>query len=349
MLEHAETVVEYGAGGTTLLAVKSSAKRIISIEADPKWLSRLRRNWRIGLAEIQGRLDLRYVNIGPVAKQWSMPADESGRHLWPAYALAPWRPATSADLVLVDGRFRVACIAQTVLNSPSATIVVHDFWNRPRCWRGSNFRLLTAGVPSSAERACRTSKESDIGRIGKEMFFRDELLPSQKRHLFVCGCPRSGTTALQLLLVSHPRIVLGAERYSILARKGKGLHPDLFTKNRFFDIRPRDTFYDAAKYRSYYDALKPRFDDAAWVGDKAPWLFYSLDYINREFPSAHIIVIVRRNPQDVASSYQVRAREPRTKPGRPRVTISKRSTSGTQRRNALSHLSTSLRGVPRSR
>ena len=128
MLEHAETVVEYGAGGTTLLAVKSRVKRIISIEADPKWLSRLRRNWRIRLAEIPGRLELRYVNIGPVAKQWSIPEDESGRHLWPAYALAPWRPATSADLVLVDGRFRVACIAQTVLNSPCATIVVHDFW-----------------------------------------------------------------------------------------------------------------------------------------------------------------------------------------------------------------------------
>ena len=131
---------------------------------------------------------------------------------------------------------------------------------------------------------------------------------TRKRNLFVCGCPRSGTTALQFLLVSHPRIVLGAERYSTLARNGKGLHPALFTKNRFFDIRPRDTFYDAAKYRSYYDALRPRFDDAAWVGDKAPWLFRSLDEIDREFPNAHVIVIVRSNPQDVASSYQIRAR-----------------------------------------
>jgi sulfotransferase family protein len=143
------------------------------------------------------------------------------------------------------------------------------------------------------------------GEMGIISLFRQRV---RKRHLFVCGCPRSGTTALQLLLVSHPRIVLGAERYSTLARKGKGLHPGLFTKKRFFDIRPRDTFYDAAKYRSYYDELEPRFDDAAWVGDKAPWLFYSLGYINRTFPSAHIIVIVRRDPQHVASSFQVRAR-----------------------------------------
>ncbi len=45
-----------------------------------------------------------------------------------------------------------------------------------------------------------------------------------------------------------------------------------------------------------------------WVGDKSPRLFYSLDHINRKFPTAHVIVIVRRNPHDVASSYQVRAR-----------------------------------------
>jgi protein O-GlcNAc transferase len=130
LLERAEIIVEYGSGGSTLLAVKSGAKKIISIEGNRKWVSRLRRNWRIRLAEILGRLDLRYVNIGPVTG-WSMPKGQVGRHLWSAYALAPWRTGISADLVLVDGRFRVACIAQTVLNSSRATIVVHDFWNRP--------------------------------------------------------------------------------------------------------------------------------------------------------------------------------------------------------------------------
>ena len=150
--------------------------------------------------------------------------------------------------------------------------------------------------------------------MGIISFFRKR---TRKRHLFVCGCPRSGTTALQLLLVSHPRIVLGPERYSTLARRGKGLHPDLFTKRRFFDIRPGDTFYDAAKYRSYYDALEPRFDDALWVGDKAPWLFYSFNYINREFPTSQVIVIVRRNPLDVASSFQVRARDAEDKTWSP--------------------------------
>jgi hypothetical protein len=36
------------------------------------------------------------------------------------------------DLVLIDGRFRVACALEAVLRcSPDTTLVIHDFWNRP--------------------------------------------------------------------------------------------------------------------------------------------------------------------------------------------------------------------------
>jgi hypothetical protein len=35
------------------------------------------------------------------------------------------------DLVLVDGRFRVACVFQALLTVPTARILVHDFWQRP--------------------------------------------------------------------------------------------------------------------------------------------------------------------------------------------------------------------------
>jgi hypothetical protein len=131
LLSRARSVVEYGAGGSTLLSLKSEAERIISIEADPQWVCRLQRNWRIRWAVMRGRLSLRYINIGPVKKRWSRPKDETKKHLWPNYALAPWQDNTLVDLVLVDGRFRVACIAQAALNAPGATITVHDFWNRP--------------------------------------------------------------------------------------------------------------------------------------------------------------------------------------------------------------------------
>lgn len=130
-----------------------------------------------------------------------------------------------------------------------------------------------------------------------------------KRHLFVCGCPRSGTTALQQLLGSHPKIVLGVERFFAcsFAANAEGLGPHLFTKERFFDIRPGDTHYgDFSRFGSYYQELAERFDDATWVGDKSPPFVHLLDHIERRFEAAHVVVIMR-DAFDVASSFQVRA------------------------------------------
>jgi hypothetical protein len=43
------------------------------------------------------------------------------------------RSSRKPSVVLVDGRYRVACIAAAVLNAPEeAVIVVHDFWDRDR-------------------------------------------------------------------------------------------------------------------------------------------------------------------------------------------------------------------------
>src|SRR5262249_49162244 len=65
---------------------------------------------------------------------WGRPRSKVFLAKWPAYASAPWSGYRRVipDLVLVDGRFRVACIALAVLNSRSDTVIaVHDFWDRP--------------------------------------------------------------------------------------------------------------------------------------------------------------------------------------------------------------------------
>src|SRR5208283_3476786 len=64
---------------------------------------------------------------------WGDPKDSSARDKWPSYHNKIWtNPAASdADLYLVDGRFRVACFMQIVLNcEPDALIVFHDFAGR---------------------------------------------------------------------------------------------------------------------------------------------------------------------------------------------------------------------------
>src|ERR1051325_7655702 len=132
----------------------------------------------------------------------------------------------------------------------------------------------------------------------------------KKRFLFICGCPRSGTTALWRLMVAHPKIVLGIERYVLLSFHHGALNPLLFEKSKFFDLQPGETFYsDLVAFNRYYLQAQDSYDSATWVGDKAPPLYHDYAGIEENFENAHIIYSVR-NIIDIAGSYQKRATDP---------------------------------------
>jgi hypothetical protein len=141
LMAKAETYVEFGCGGSTLLAVRSGAKRIWSVESDAKWISKLRRHPEIKGAEDAGRLTFCLADIGATGPYGYPVVNEKFRmvwpiHLikWPRYYEGIWKyPGTAAaDLFLVDGRFRVACGLAVALHCrPDATVAVHDFTNRP--------------------------------------------------------------------------------------------------------------------------------------------------------------------------------------------------------------------------
>lgn len=129
----ASSLVEFGSGGSTVLAAGSlSLRRIWSVESDPAWIARLREDAGIAAAEWAGRLHLQAVDIGPV-RDYGYPLDDSGRASWPRYHEAVWDDpaACEADLVLIDGRFRVACALAAIARCrPHAVLLFHDFWNR---------------------------------------------------------------------------------------------------------------------------------------------------------------------------------------------------------------------------
>lgn len=125
--------LEFGSGESTLFALSvSTIVRIDSVESSPEFVrDRLLSQLPVREAISTGRLRFHLVNIGPTVA-WGRPADTRLRHLWPNYALSVFAQPHGHDVVLVDGRFRVACILSTLLNIPGhARIVVHDFWNRP--------------------------------------------------------------------------------------------------------------------------------------------------------------------------------------------------------------------------
>lgn len=136
------------------------------------------------------------------------------------------------------------------------------------------------------------------------------VMTNGRRTLFVCGCPRSGTTAMWRLLTASPEVVLGVERFGNRFFKSGGLRPELFEEERFFKLVEGDTFYeDLDAFSSYYATARGRYGQAAVVGDKIPKLYERLEDVSARFPGARIVFMFR-NVLDVAASYKRRAQDP---------------------------------------
>jgi hypothetical protein len=127
-LEPVKFLLEFGSGGSTVLAASLGVSKIHSVDSSSEWLSNVGR-----APEVQGAdYTPHYIDIGKLAK-WGNPADTASAIKWPAYYNRAWDEiGTEPDLVLVDGRFRVMCTLMTILKcSSEIEIILHDFWSRP--------------------------------------------------------------------------------------------------------------------------------------------------------------------------------------------------------------------------
>lgn len=146
------------------------------------------------------------------------------------------------------------------------------------------------------------------------------------RPIFVLGCPRSGTTLLQLMLHAHPRIGMPPETRFLL--------PLYERRNEFGDLRveanrralataivePRKTrFYElgldakevadeivagpptlGSAFGIVFRAYARRFGKVRW-GDKRPAYYQHLPTILRLFPNAQLVHLIRDGRDCVAS------------------------------------------------
>lgn len=123
--------LEFGCGGSTGTLLEAGILRLTSVDSDAAWLDRVGGDHRCAAALEAGRLRLLHADIGPVA-EWGWPAHAGALPRWPAYWRNAWEAAGEVDLVLVDGRFRVACaLAGVPRLAEGAVLLVHDFWTRP--------------------------------------------------------------------------------------------------------------------------------------------------------------------------------------------------------------------------
>lgn len=145
------------------------------------------------------------------------------------------------------------------------------------------------------------------------------------RPIFVVGCPRSGTTMLQLMLHAHPRIAIPPEtRFLLTAYDERASFGDLRDAENRRVLAERITgektaFQDlgldtgdvveeiiagpptlGSAMGIVFRAYARRFGKPRW-GDKRPAYLNNLDVILRLFPDAQIINIIRDGRDCVAS------------------------------------------------
>ena len=135
MLEDCNYYLEYGSGGSTVMAAKLK-KGFVSVDTDRFFIKALRK--RTG--ELDPNQNLLWGNIG-LTKEFGFPVFQTPNNrrqrMWKAYIELPWLCVNKdnlPDLVMIDGRFRVAAALTSfvyLMNSPNSRIVVDDYVTRP--------------------------------------------------------------------------------------------------------------------------------------------------------------------------------------------------------------------------
>mgnify|MGYP003128311018 FL=1 len=132
--ERHDSILEYGSGGSTVLASEMDGKHLVSVESDAQWAQNL--NAFLDQSDaVRSRPRVRHIDVGETGA-WGRPVNHDKHHLFPWYALAPWvmqserEPLTS--LVLVDGRFRPACfLASMAMGRGALELIFDDYLERP--------------------------------------------------------------------------------------------------------------------------------------------------------------------------------------------------------------------------
>ncbi|WP_425050579.1 hypothetical protein [Psychromarinibacter sp. S121] len=124
-------ILEYGSGGSTVLAGELG-KTVISVESDLDWVASMEA-W-FADNPVKGDVRLHPVNVGKTGK-WGTPVDESGWRSYHKYPVSVWDrdDFRQPDLVLIDGRFRAACLLTVMMRTLKAvTVLFDDYAERAR-------------------------------------------------------------------------------------------------------------------------------------------------------------------------------------------------------------------------
>lgn len=160
-LKQANRYFEFGSGGSTVWAVEQGLT-VHGVESDPTWVN--------ALQEKLGELcQVEVVDIGPTG-DWGYPLTQQ-TDKFPAYSQAILKHKQPFDLILIDGRFRVACTMAAIQHIAkqnayeNSVIFIHDFWNRPHYHAVLEFLEVIEQVESAG--VFRVKKDVPLEKVAE--------------------------------------------------------------------------------------------------------------------------------------------------------------------------------------
>lgn len=125
--EMADAVLEYGSGGSTVLAAETDGLKCFSVESDEVWASGLQ-SW-LDKHIVGHDVHVHYSNIG-ATRDWGWPVNVRKTMIprYLNYRRSVWqRPDfVHPDVILIDGRFRVGCFLTSISRIQKETVVLFD-------------------------------------------------------------------------------------------------------------------------------------------------------------------------------------------------------------------------------
>lgn len=128
----AAVILEYGSGGSTILAGEMPGKTVFSVESDRDWAQMMRGWFDLNPPAEASSVDVIWSDIGET-REWGYPKSSKEWRRFANYPLDVWHlpEFRQPDVVLVDGRFRAGCaMATAFLTTRPVTLLVDDYRRR---------------------------------------------------------------------------------------------------------------------------------------------------------------------------------------------------------------------------
>lgn len=111
---------EFGAGDSTVWMSFNTSASIRSVDTSHQHGNTVR-------SLVNRKVDLTVIDVGPL-QDWGRPTGYSRREEFSKYifSYSAGSDGTWPDLVLIDGRFRVACFLATIREAPEGTLILFD-------------------------------------------------------------------------------------------------------------------------------------------------------------------------------------------------------------------------------